>query len=90
MHAQLCLDSSTPWTVVLQAPLSLEFSRQEYQSGLPFPTAGNLRDPGMEPMSLASPALVPGLCTTVPHGKDHPPPEKRTNELLQNISKIQV
>ena len=74
-------DSSTPWTVVLQAPLSLEFSRQEYRSGLPFPTAGNLCDPGMEPMSLASPALVPGLCTTVPCGKHHPSPPQRREQM---------
>ena len=35
-----------------------EFSRQEYWSGLPFPTPGDLPDPGIEPMSLASPALA--------------------------------
>ena len=46
---------ATPWTVALQAPL--EFSRQEYWSGLPFPTPGDLPDPMMEPTSLASPAL---------------------------------
>ena len=48
----------TPWTVALQAPLYMEFSRQEYWSGLPFPTAVDLPDPGREPMSLASPALA--------------------------------
>ena len=45
----------TPWTIVYQAALSLEFSRQEYWSGLPFPTPGDLSDPGLE--SLVSPAL---------------------------------
>ena len=40
-----------------QAPLSMEFSRQEYWSGLPFPTPGSLSDSGIQPMSLASPAL---------------------------------
>ena len=40
---------ATPWTVAQQALLSLEFSRQEYWSGLPFPTPGDLADPGIEP-----------------------------------------
>ena len=39
------------WTVALQAPLSMEFSRQEYWSGLPFPSPGDLPDPGAEPES---------------------------------------
>ena len=43
----------TPWTVALQAPLSMEFPRQEYWSGLPFPSPGDLPDLGFEPMSLA-------------------------------------
>ena len=43
----------TPWTVACQAPLSLGFSRQESWSGLPFPTPGDLPDPGIEPMSTA-------------------------------------
>ena len=43
--------------LILQAPLSLEFSRQEYWNGLPFPTPGNLPDPGIEPMSPVFPAL---------------------------------
>ena len=43
---------ATPWTV---APLSMGFSRQEYWSGLPFPSSGNLPDPGIEPRS---PALI--------------------------------
>ena len=40
---------ATPWTVVCQAPLSMEFFRQEYWSGLPFPSPGDLSDPGIEP-----------------------------------------
>ena len=40
----------TPWTVAHQAPLSMGFSRQEYWSGLPFPSPGHLPDPGIEPM----------------------------------------
>ena len=41
------------WTVVYQASLSMEFSKQEYWSGLPFPSPGDLPDPGMEPRSPA-------------------------------------
>ena len=44
----------TPWTIAHQAPPSMEFSRQEYWSGLPFPSPGNLPNPGIE---LGSPAL---------------------------------
>ena len=40
---------ATPWTVAYQAPQSMEFSRQEYWSGLPFPSPGDLPDPGIEP-----------------------------------------
>ena len=50
-------DSATPWTVARQAPPSMGFSRQEYWSGLPFPTPGGLPDPRIEPVSLGSPAL---------------------------------
>ena len=48
---------ATPWTVACQAPPSLGFSRQEYWSGLPFPSPGDLPHPEIEPMSLVSPAL---------------------------------
>ena len=44
----------TPWTVAHQAPLSMGFPRQEYWSGGPFPSPGDLPDPGIEPGSLAS------------------------------------
>ena len=54
----------TPWTVARQAPLFLEFSRQESWSRLPFPTPGDLPDPAIEPQSLASPALAGRLFTT--------------------------
>ena len=40
---------ATPWTVAYQAPSSMEFSRQEYWSGLPFPSPGELPDPGIKP-----------------------------------------
>ena len=46
--------SVAPWTLVLQASLSMEFSRQEYWSGLPFPTPGNLPHPGIKPTSCVS------------------------------------
>ena len=47
----------TPWTVACQAPLSMEFSRQEYWSGLPCPSPGDLPDPGIEPGSSALQAV---------------------------------
>ena len=59
----------TSWTVACQAPLSMGFSRQEYWSGLTFPTPGDLLDPRMEPTSLASPALAGSFCRTAPPGK---------------------
>ena len=52
-HVQLF---ATPWTVAYQAPLSMEFSRQVYWSGFPFPSPGDLPDPGIEPGSPASQA----------------------------------
>ena len=47
-----------PWTVAYQALLSMELSRQEYWSGLPFPSPGSFPDPGIEPESLVSLALA--------------------------------
>ena len=49
---------ATLWTVTHQTPLSMDFSRQEYWSGLPFLSPGYLLDPGIELASLASPALA--------------------------------
>ena len=46
-------DSTIPWTVAHQAPLSMEFSRQEYWSGMLLHSPEDLTDPGIEPMSLA-------------------------------------
>ena len=54
----------TLWTVARQAPLSMGFPRQGCWSGLPFPPPGHLPDPGIEPASLASPALAGGFFTT--------------------------
>ena len=53
----------TPWTVVGQTPLSMGFLREEYWSGLPFPSPGDLLDSGAE---LASPALAGGFFTAEP------------------------
>ena len=55
-----------PWTAAHQAPLSMGFSSQEYWSGLPFPTPGNVPDTGTEPISLVSPALAGRFFTTEP------------------------
>ena len=70
MYAQSCLtlcnstlESSQP------SPLTMEFSRQEYWTGLPFPPKGNLPHPGIEPKSLGSPALPGKFLTTGPPGK---------------------
>ena len=59
----------SPWTVAHQAPLSRKFSRQEYWSGLPFPSQGDFPDPRIEPLSLTSPALTGGFFTTAASGK---------------------
>ena len=57
---------AAPWTVAHQAPLSMGFSRQEYWSGLPFPSPGDLPDPGIEPRS---PELQADALTSEPPGK---------------------
>ena len=64
--AQLCM---TPLTVAHQTLLYKEFPRREYWSKLPFPTPGDLPDPGIKPMTPASPAFAGGLFTTEPPGK---------------------
>ena len=53
-----------PWTAAHQTPLTMEFSRQEYWSGLPFPTPGDLPNLGIEPAFLTSPALSGGFFIT--------------------------
>ena len=57
---------ATPWTVAYDAPLSIRFSRQEYWSGLPFPSPQNLPDPGIEPRS---PSLRADTLPSEPPGK---------------------
>ena len=63
----------TPWTIVYQASLSMEFSRQEYWSELPFPSPGDLPDPGIKPGSPVSPASAGGFFTTELPGKTQKP-----------------
>ena len=55
-------NSATPWTIAHQAPLSMEFFKQEYWSRLSFPTPGDLPNPGTK---SASPALAGGFFTSV-------------------------
>ena len=64
--AQLCLTLCDPWTVAHHAPPSMGFSRQEYWSGLPFPSPGDLPDPGIE---FRSPTLQADALTSAPPGK---------------------
>ena len=52
-HQVMCDSFANPWIVAFQALLSMEFSRQEYWSGLPFPSPGNLPNPGIKHASLA-------------------------------------
>ena len=68
--AKLCWTLAPPWTVAHQAPLSMEFSRQEYWSGLPFSSPGDLSDPGIEPSSPvlqadSLPEELPGIQRTL-------------------------
>ena len=62
-HVQLF---ATPWTVAHQVPLSMGFSRQEYWSGFPFPSPGDLPNPGIEPRSAT---LQADALTSAPPGK---------------------
>ena len=67
--ASIVSDSAILWTVARQAPLSMGFTRQEYWSGLPFPSPGDIPNPGIKPKSLVSPAWAGGFFTTAPPGK---------------------
>ena len=65
-----CPHLVTPGNIAHQAPLSMRFPRQQYWSGLPFPTLGDLPDIGIEPISVTSPALAGGFFfTTEPPGR---------------------
>ena len=72
-HVQLFV---TPWTVAYQAPQSMQFSRQEYWSGLPFPSPGDLPNPGMEPWP---PALQAAALPSEPPGKPQDGSEEPPN-----------
>ena len=72
MCAQLCPTLCDPWTVAHQAPLSMEFSREKYWTGLPFPSLVDFPDLGIKPMSLVSSAMVGRFFITVPPGKSYP------------------
>ena len=67
--AQLCPTLLTPWTVACQDPLSMEFSRQEYWSGLSFPPPGDLSNPRTKSAPIVSPSLAGRFFITVPPGK---------------------
>ena len=55
-----CLTLVTPWSIAHQAPLSMRFLKKEYWSGLPFPSPGDLPEPGIEPWSPSLLAEPPG------------------------------
>ena len=75
------------WTVACQAPLSLGFSRQEYWSGLPHPPPGDFPDPGIEPVSSASPRLQTGSLPTKPLRK---PFLKNQFSSVQSLSRVRL
>ena len=75
---------ATPLTVALQAPLSMEFSKQEYWSGIPFPTPGVHPNPGIKPTSFASPELAGRFFTTETPGKP-----KSTGLVSSNLGKTE-
>ena len=66
--AQSCLSFVIPWTVACEAPLSMGFSRQEYKSGLPFPSPGDLPDPKIKLVSYISRQAFHPSATWEAHG----------------------
>ena len=83
-HSVVSDSLSTPWTVALQAPLSMEFSRQKYWSGLPFPSPGDIPNPGIEPRT---PALQADALPSEPPGK---PPRNYMLLLLSCFSCVRL
>ena len=77
LAAHLCLTLVTPWTVARQAPLPMEFCRQEYRKGLPFPSPGDLPDPGIKPRppALQGDSLASEPPPLYPHQLLSEPPE---------------
>ena len=88
VHSCLVMsDSLWPHEIVAhQAPLSMEFSTQEYWDGLPFPSPGDLPEPGIEPESPVTPALVGGFFTTWATWEAHN--QLRLPQLVLNISQL--
>ena len=76
---------ATPWTLAYQASLSMGFFRQKYWSGLPFPSPGNLPNPGIEP---GSPALEADTLTSEPPGKPSLIPLDNSSYLLSTLFNI--
>ena len=76
----------TPWTVAHQVPPSMEFSRQEYRSELPFPFLGDLPSPGIESMSLVSLTLQAGSLLIVTPGK----PMRRHIDSLRKEGQMKI
>ena len=66
LSCSIVSNSVAPWTIAHQAPLSMEFSRQEYWSRVLFHPPEDLPDPEIKPMSLVSPALAGSFFTIVP------------------------
>ena len=78
-----------PWTIDNQAPLSTEFSKQEYWSGLPFLSPGDLPDPGIELLSVVSPALTGRFFTSWVNREPHLMVNlKGTTEELENLHSL--
>jgi len=73
----------TPWTAAHQAPLSMGFSRQGYWSGLPFPSLGDLPNPGIKP---GSPALQEDSLPTELQGKPHACPKTLSKTIQPLVS----
>ena len=78
--------SACPWTVALQALLSMGFSRQEYWHGLPCPPPRDLPHQGIEPVSLVSPALAGRFCTTRATWEAH----EWVSEWLKSLNRVRL
>ena len=83
-HSVMSDSFATPWTVAHQAPLSMGFPRQEHWSGLPFPSPGDLPDPGIKPVSLA---LAGGFFITEPPGKPEFPVRSAVFHFIRDAKK---
>ena len=73
---------ATPWTIAHQPPLSMGFSRQEYWSGLPFPSPGDLPNPGTEP---GSPALQADALPSEPYKEQHANDQQKFNIVVTSV-----